>query len=425
MKPLNRKKKNFSTYLFFALLFLLMPPVHAQSIGEKATFTQHGEMDKLPLIQFWTAKNRGESIELSISGKSVIIQGANGSWIDDEIITYTLTDQHVKIYAKEITSFTCDLNEITSIDVSQATNLTTLSALYNNLTSIDLSQNKNLTGVYLSGNSLKRIDLKENSNLLNLYIGSNSLEDLELTHNPLIETLFCNDNQLGHLSLEDNENIEFLDCSDNLLNALDVRKNLHITDLFCSHNMINRLDLTMLKDLEYLNCSQNKLEALDLSENRKIEHIQIQSNKIKAEGAESLVKSLNRRGEKKGIIVLVDSKDPQEGNSFTKEEIQSVQAKNWETYDSNGSYDKKDWIAYSGSTNSISVESGDQQVFIYKEEDKLVLRCEVPSKCVVITLDGRIIYNGTINGEKRIDSHNAMVLILIQEGADKKIYPSV
>lgn len=73
-------------------------------------------------------------------------------------------------------------NSLTSIDVSDLSKLDTLGLDGNELTSIDVSDLTRLGALYLSGNSLTTITgLSNLRNLRNLYLDDNSLESIDLT----------------------------------------------------------------------------------------------------------------------------------------------------------------------------------------------------------------------------------------------------
>ena len=88
------------------------------------------------------------------------------------------------------------------------------------LTSLDVTKNTALTTLQCSGNKLKSLDITKNTALTDLNCGGNQLTSLDVTKNTALTYLYCNYNQLT---------------------SLDVTKNTALTDLECNgYNQLTR-----------------------------------------------------------------------------------------------------------------------------------------------------------------------------------------
>lgn len=151
----------------------------------------------------------------------------------------------------------CDWNSLTTLDVSQNTNLLFLFCAHNQLTSINISNcqylislqcdNNYLTSLDLSGspglqflncgiNYLSTLDISANNALVLLGCYENNLTNLDVTDQPYLETLQCEDNQIAALDLSNNPVLEFLNTGSNLLTGLDISSNPIVDEFYCSNN---------------------------------------------------------------------------------------------------------------------------------------------------------------------------------------------
>jgi len=83
------------------------------------------------------------------------------------------------------------------------------------------------------------------------------LTTLNLTQNTDLEDLKCYDNSLNTLNLGQNTALSTLDCGSNLLNTLDLSQNLDLESLVCSNNSLSELDLSLNTSLNFLICTYN------------------------------------------------------------------------------------------------------------------------------------------------------------------------
>ena len=164
-----------------------------------------------------------------------------------------------------------DTLDLYSLGISDLTGIEDFTALlglqcsYNNLTSLDLSNNTNLTNVYCSDNQLTSLVLANNSSIFQFRCENNNLSTLDLSTVSVSFDLDCSFNQLTSLDLSGCYNLFTLNCSNNLLDSLDVSMLTSLFGLFCSENNLKELDVSNNTFLIGLYCDKNELHTLDIS----------------------------------------------------------------------------------------------------------------------------------------------------------------
>ncbi|MFT3902153.1 MAG: hypothetical protein QM727_03230 [Niabella sp.] len=112
---------------------------------------------------------------------------------------------------------------------------------------------------------LTKLDVTKNTKLTSLSCSCNQLIQLDVTKNTELDWLDCSANQLTRLDLTNNTKLTGLDCYDNQLTQSDMTKNTELAYMICSNNQLTQLDITKNKNLIYLVCSHNRLKNLDVS----------------------------------------------------------------------------------------------------------------------------------------------------------------
>lgn len=158
----------------------------------------------------------------------------------------------------------CDVNSITTLDLSKSVNLRVLSCTGNQLSSLDLSNNKQLESVNLTNNQLTNLDLSGTKNLVELQCRENKLTELVLDSCTSLESLQCNDNLLTDLDLSTCTSLVDVECANNRLTKLDFGKGTDLQYLICENNQLETLELLGEKNLESLYCSDNQLSKLEI-----------------------------------------------------------------------------------------------------------------------------------------------------------------
>ncbi len=122
-----------------------------------------------------------------------------------------------------LVDFSCNINNLTTLDFSQNVNLVTLKCGNNDLVSLNVSQNPNLELLHCHGNNLTNLDVSQNPYLYQLYAHANQLAALNLASNDSLKILWCDNNQITDLDLSFNSVLEDFRCNDNSLNSLNVK----------------------------------------------------------------------------------------------------------------------------------------------------------------------------------------------------------
>lgn len=114
-------------------------------------------------------------------------------------------------------------SNLTSIDLSENTKLTTLSLADNDLTSLDVGNNILLEKIYIDGNSnLGPVDVSDLSNLNTLSVNNTGISSIDVSNNPLIRVLNLNDNNFTSLDISAYPSVVQLRITNNQLTSLNV-----------------------------------------------------------------------------------------------------------------------------------------------------------------------------------------------------------
>jgi len=137
----------------------------------------------------------------------------------------------------------CQNNEITDLNVNGATSLNFLFCADNQLTALDVSSNTAIENLWTYSNQLTTLDVSNNVNLRELMIFNNTISVLDLSNNVNLEGLACEDNQLTALDLSNKPNLNYLRCNNNQITSLDLSGNPALTDLQCHFNQLSSLNV--------------------------------------------------------------------------------------------------------------------------------------------------------------------------------------
>ena len=181
--------------------------------------------------------------------------------------------------AKEIS---VEGNPITSFKgIEYFTALTSLECSRTKLTSLDTSHNKKLG--YLRCNyipDLTTLNVSQNTELKVLYCNDNALADLNLTNNSALETLECGDNELTTLDLSKNTELKYFGCFNSKLSSLDLTNNTNLEELHFAGNNVSTLDVSKNTKLKYLHLFGNQLITLDTSKNSNLQRLWVYTNPL-------------------------------------------------------------------------------------------------------------------------------------------------
>ncbi len=91
------------------------------------------------------------------------------------------------------------------------------------------------------------------------YCRNNQLTSLDVSQNTNLQYLFCNGNQIQDLNVSGNAVLRYLYCYDNALTSLDLSANDAITHLQCQRNALQSLVVSQTAAFQYINAFTNQL----------------------------------------------------------------------------------------------------------------------------------------------------------------------
>ena len=195
-------------------------------------------------------------------------KNSNNSLSADEIAEA----KEISVEGKPITSFK---------GIEYFTALTNLECSRTKLTSLDTSHNKKLG--YLRCNyipDLTTLNVSQNTELKVLYCNDNALADLDLTNNSALETLECGDNELTTLDLSKNTELKYFGCFNSKLSSLDLTNNTNLEELYFCGNNFSTIDVSQNTKLKYLHLFGNQLITLDTSKNSNLQRLWVYTNPL-------------------------------------------------------------------------------------------------------------------------------------------------
>ena len=159
----------------------------------------------------------------------------------------------------------CNNNQLDDILLPSTASLTRVDCHFNNLTSLDVTGAPNLDRVNITQNSITSINLANNTVLTEFFGTLSGLQGtLDLSSNTILERVDCDRNSIAVLNLPTSSTLLQLRCWDNNLTTLDVSNLSAITYLDCGVNNIASLDVSNNPTLEEVYCHDNELIYLDL-----------------------------------------------------------------------------------------------------------------------------------------------------------------
>ena len=180
--------------------------------------------------------------------------------------------KEISVEGKPITSFK---------GIEYFTALTNLECSRTKLTSLDTSHNKKLG--YLRCNyipDLTTLNVSQNTELKDLYCNDNALADLNLTNNSALETLECGDNELTTLDLSKNTELKYFGCFNSKLSSLDLTNNTNLEELYFCGNNVSNIDVSENTKLKVLHLFGNQLITLDTSKNSNLQRLWVYTNPL-------------------------------------------------------------------------------------------------------------------------------------------------
>lgn len=183
-------------------------------------------------------------------------------------------------YFHNLTSLQVGNRHLTSLDVSQNTELTYLECYQNQLTNLNVKGLKKLKEIHDHDNPLSSLDVSGCTALTKLMCHENQLTSLNVSQDTALEILFCDYNLLLSLDVSGCTKLKDLRCAENLLTNLDLRQNTELTTLSCSYNQLLSLDVSGCTKLKKFYCSGNQLTSLDVSRNKALNVFYCNGNQL-------------------------------------------------------------------------------------------------------------------------------------------------
>ncbi len=145
---------------------------------------------------------------------------------------------------KELTHLYCNYNQLTTLDVTHNAALQELRCGDNQLTTVDLSNNTDLTSLDIDNTQMKVLDLSFNTALIRLNCSRNKqLSSLDISNFSNLQVLSCYMCKLTSLDVSKNKELTTLNCEGNMMTFLDISScpSLQLSNIYCG-NQIDSTD---------------------------------------------------------------------------------------------------------------------------------------------------------------------------------------
>ena len=127
----------------------------------------------------------------------------------------------------------------------------------NQLTSINITQNTQLYRLTCSGNFLSAVNTSMNPSLQFFDAPNNHLTSLDFSANPALVSVICSQNYLTTLDFKMNPSLQGIDAGGNQITSIDINNNSALTFLRIWQNNLLSLDLRNNPALSYVQCGGN------------------------------------------------------------------------------------------------------------------------------------------------------------------------
>lgn len=235
-------------------------------------------------------------------------------------------------------------NKISTIKLEALPELSEVNLENNSLTAVDFSKcAESLSEVGLGSNKFSgEFELKGLESLNKFTIENNKLTSFKVTGCVALSTLGVQKNELTSLDLTDcTGDLESIYASENKLTSIQLLGSHQY--LFLNDNQLTSINLSACKDLESIELGNNKLTALDLTGLNKLSEVNVYKNNIQGENMRKLVASLAAKESfSTGSLYAVQTRDPEEHNLCTSDDVKAAKEKNWNILD------HRTWANYPG-----------------------------------------------------------------------------
>lgn len=164
-----------------------------------------------------------------------------------------------------------------------------------------------------------------------LYIGSNDLTSIDLTHATQLKKLDCFTGQLNTLDLSGCPELSYLSCHSNQITSLDLSHTPELAYLYCDNNKIAHIDLSQTPEMRELRCYNNQLSELDCTETPEIYAIHCYGNNLSNAAIGKMISSLPDRSkeERAGRIYIQKHEEPHPYTIY-QSQLKEANAKHWD-----------------------------------------------------------------------------------------------
>lgn len=163
-----------------------------------------------------------------------------------------------------LTNLNCQVNALTSLNLSNNLALTYLDCSNNQLSSLNISNNTALLDLLCYGNPLTALNVNSNTSLRLLDIGYTQISTINLSNNSQLVSFGGSYTNLTSLDLSSNTKLYDLACYDSKINSIIFPTSTSFQYVECQNNLLTNLNLTTLTNLKYLKCNSNNLSSLNL-----------------------------------------------------------------------------------------------------------------------------------------------------------------
>ena len=227
----------------------------------------------------YTIKINDESVVMKSSDVGDMLPGYRYwfkvSMTDDGLAwtNYVLTfDSYTTLYVSDSSEELCnalanqvfgaylddDGNVVMPTEVVEATTELTLGL--ESYKGLEIFSNLEILYCWGYGDAITSLDVSNLTNIKQLHCWGNSLTELDVSYNTALEYLGCDQTYITSLDLSNNTELTYVDVSDNLMTEFNLGEISAITQLQCESNRLSELDIRYLSNLSYLKCG-NQIDA--------------------------------------------------------------------------------------------------------------------------------------------------------------------
>lgn len=169
--------------------------------------------------------------------------------------------------ATGLRTLSCSDNELTELSLTNNTALVELDCSSNRLATLSITRLKELQILNCSDNQIATLSVRNSAGLRQLMCGNNKLTTLTVSSLPQLETLWCPDNELAALVIDGNRKLKSLVCDGNQLTRIKTAATGHpeLVDFWCADNRLTTLTLNASSKIQTLNCENNQLTQATLA----------------------------------------------------------------------------------------------------------------------------------------------------------------